>query len=84
MANMLGPGWNRPNDAVYPLSLNDANGDEYNGAEHKYVIHFDKGRLPPATATTASWRGSDPTTSCPTYAPLSRRLGDQAIHTYTA
>jgi hypothetical protein len=47
MANMLGPGWNRPQDAVYPLSLKDANGDEYNGAEHKYLIHFDKGRLPP-------------------------------------
>ena len=32
MGNMLGPGWNRPQDAVYPLSQKDANGDEYNGA----------------------------------------------------
>jgi len=50
MANLLGPGWNRPQDAVYPLSLKDAHGDDYNGADHKYVIHFDKGQLPPAEA----------------------------------
>ena len=29
---LLGPGWNRPQDAVYPLSQKDAKGDEYNGA----------------------------------------------------
>ena len=50
MANLLGPGWNRPQDAVYPLSLKDASGDEYDGAKHKYVIHFEKGQLPPAEA----------------------------------
>lgn len=50
MANMLGPGWNRPQDAVYPLSQKDANGDEYNGADHKYVIHFEKGQFPPVKA----------------------------------
>ena len=50
MANMLGPGWNRPQDAVYPLSMKDANGDEYNGAEHNYVMRFEKGQLPPAEA----------------------------------
>lgn len=50
MANALGPGWNRPQDAVYPLSEKDADGDAYNGAEHKYVIHFDKGRTPPVKA----------------------------------
>jgi hypothetical protein len=50
MANLLGPGWNRPQDAVYPLSQKDANGDEYDGAWHKYVIHLDKGELPPAEA----------------------------------
>ncbi len=43
----LGPGWNRPEDAVYPLSQKDANGNEYNGADHKYVLHFDKGQFPP-------------------------------------
>jgi hypothetical protein len=50
MANLLGPGWNRPQDAVYPLSLKDASGVEYDGAKHGYVIHFDKGKLPPAEA----------------------------------
>ena len=50
MANLLGPGWNRPQDAVYPLSQKDANGDEYNGAEHKYVMRFEKGGMPPAEA----------------------------------
>ena len=43
----LGPGWNRPEDAVYPLSQKNANGNEYNGADHKYVLHFDKGQFPP-------------------------------------
>jgi hypothetical protein len=50
MANLLGPGWNRPEDAVYPLSLKDAKGDEYDGAKYKYVIRFEKGQLPPAEA----------------------------------
>ena len=50
MANMLGPGWNRPQDAVYPLSQKDANGDEYNGADHNYVIHFEKAQFPPVKA----------------------------------
>jgi len=50
MANMLGPGWNRPQDAVYPLSQKDARGDDYNGSDHKYVMHFDKGQFPPVKA----------------------------------
>jgi len=50
MANMLGPGWNRPQDAMYPLSQKDASSDEYNGAVHKYVIHFEKGQFPPVKA----------------------------------
>ena len=33
MANLLGPGWNRPQDAVYPLSQKDAKGDAYDGAK---------------------------------------------------
>ena len=44
---MLGPGWNLPADAVYPLSQKDANGNDYNGAEHKYVLHFDRDQFPP-------------------------------------
>jgi hypothetical protein len=43
----LGPGWNRPEDAVYPLSQKDAKGNEYDGADHKYALHFDKGQFPP-------------------------------------
>jgi len=50
MANLLGPGWNRPQDAVYPLSQKDAHDDEYNGEKHRYVIRFAKGQLPPAEA----------------------------------
>ena len=50
MANLLGPGWNRPQDAVYPLSQKDADGHEYDGAKHRYVIRFEKGKLPPAEA----------------------------------
>jgi hypothetical protein len=50
MCNLLGPGWNRPQDAVYPLSQKDANGDEYDGAKRKYVVRFEKGQLPPAEA----------------------------------
>ena len=50
MANLLGPGWNRPQDAVYPLSQKDAKGDAYDGAKHNYVVRFEKGQLPPADA----------------------------------
>jgi hypothetical protein len=50
MANLLGPGWNRAEDAVYPLSQKDADGKEYDGAEYKYVMHFEKGALPPVEA----------------------------------
>src|SRR5271167_3932415 len=50
MANALGPGWNRPQDAVYPLSQKDADGNEYDGAAHKYVMHIDKGQMPPVKA----------------------------------
>ncbi len=50
MANALGPGWNRPQDAMYPLSQKDAEGHEYDGASHKYVMHIDKGGTPPVKA----------------------------------
>ena len=50
MANLLGPGWNRPQDAVYPLSQKDANGDTYNGESRRYVMRFEKGSLPPTDA----------------------------------
>ncbi len=47
MGNLLGPGWNRAEDAVYPLSFKDANGDAYDGSKYNYVMRFDKGMLPP-------------------------------------
>jgi hypothetical protein len=43
----IGLGANRPQDAVYPTSEADADGKPYSGA-NKYVMHFDKGKLPPA------------------------------------
>jgi hypothetical protein len=46
----IGLGANRPHDAIYPTSLKDGNGllaRAYSGTE-KYVMHFDKGKLPPA------------------------------------
>ena len=44
---LIGPAGNLPQDAIYPLSEKDENDKEYNGAEHNYVIHFDKGQAPP-------------------------------------
>ena len=47
MVTLIGPGLNFPQDAVYPFSEKDEHGEKYDGAAHKYVIHFDKGGLPP-------------------------------------
>ena len=44
MANLLGPGWNRPQDAVYPLSQKDAAGDEYDGAKTQVRHPFRQGQ----------------------------------------
>lgn len=48
VANM-GLGANVPEDAIYPLNLGDQNGRPLDGA-NKYVLHFDKGELPPVNA----------------------------------
>ena len=45
----IGLGANRPQDAVYPTSEVDADGKPYSGA-NQYVMHFDKGEMPPAEA----------------------------------
>ncbi|MFZ0719003.1 DUF1214 domain-containing protein, partial [Mycobacterium sp.] len=42
----FGLGANRPQDAVYPTSEGPELITKYNGA-NKYVMHFDKGQLPP-------------------------------------
>jgi len=43
----IGLGANRPQDAVYPTSEGPSILSSYTG-EKKYVMHFDKGQLPPA------------------------------------
>lgn len=43
----IGLGANRPQDAIYPTSLKDAENGAYDGA-NKYVVHFGKDELPPA------------------------------------
>jgi hypothetical protein len=42
----IGLGANRPEDAVYPTSEGPKIVEKYNGA-NKYVLHFDKGQMPP-------------------------------------
>jgi hypothetical protein len=42
----IGLGANRPQDAVYPTSEGPGLIEKYSGAK-KYVLHFDKGQLPP-------------------------------------
>jgi len=42
----IGLGANRPRDAIYPTSAVGVDKQPYSGA-HRYVIHFDKGKLPP-------------------------------------
>lgn len=44
-----GLGANLPEDAVYPASAVDSDGQPYDGA-NKYVLHFDKGKTPPVHA----------------------------------
>ncbi|HET8734784.1 MAG TPA: DUF1254 domain-containing protein [Anaeromyxobacteraceae bacterium] len=46
LVTAIGLGANRPQDAVYPTSNADAEGKPYEGTG-KYVMHFDKGMLPP-------------------------------------
>ncbi|MDX1946001.1 MAG: DUF1254 domain-containing protein [Pirellulaceae bacterium] len=43
----IGLGANRPQDAVYPTSEVDADGQPYSGANH-YIVHFPPGKTPPA------------------------------------
>jgi hypothetical protein len=43
--NWQGPGWNRPEDAVYPMARVDGEGRALTGA-NQYVLHFANGTLP--------------------------------------
>ena len=49
LVTAIGLGANRPQDAVYPTSDAAADGKPYDGA-NRYVVHFEKGGLPPAEA----------------------------------
>jgi len=49
MGALIGLGVNLPEDAVYPASFVDGDGNPYHG-DKRYVLHFDKGKLPPAGA----------------------------------
>jgi hypothetical protein len=46
LLNWQGPGWNRLEDSVYPMTKVDGEGKTLNGAQ-QYVVHFAKGELPP-------------------------------------
>lgn len=46
---MYGLGANLAEDAVYPVARADASGRPFDGGS-RYVLHFDKGQLPPAKA----------------------------------
>ena len=46
---LLGLGANLPQDAVYPTAFVDSDGKTLTG-KNRYVIHFDKGQMPPAKA----------------------------------
>jgi len=46
---LVGLGANQPEDAVYPISLTDAEGKPFTGT-NKYVLHFRKEELPPVEA----------------------------------
>ena len=46
LVTAIGLGANRPQDAVYPTSEGPGLIEKYSGAK-KYVLHFDKGELPP-------------------------------------
>lgn len=43
----IGLGANRPQDAVYPTSEVGEDGKPYDGGANKYVVHIDKGQMPP-------------------------------------
>lgn len=50
MVAMVGLGANLDADAIYPMSLIDADGEKFDGSKHNYILHFDAGKLPPVNA----------------------------------
>ena len=47
LVTAIGLGANRPQDAIYPTTQKDADGHEYDGAPKKYIVHFNRGDMPP-------------------------------------
>jgi hypothetical protein len=47
LATAFGLGANRPQDAIYPTGQKDGSGNDFDAASKKYVLHFDKGQMPP-------------------------------------
>lgn len=47
LVTAIGLGANRPQDAIYPTSQKDAEDKEYDAASNNYVMHFEKGQMPP-------------------------------------
>jgi hypothetical protein len=45
----FGLGYNLPQDAIYPSLSTDSQGSPFDG-NHRYVLHFEKGKLPPVRA----------------------------------
>src|SRR5271166_969170 len=43
----IGLGANRPQDAIYPTGQKDGSGGDFDAASKKYILHFDKGQMPP-------------------------------------
>ncbi|NER93725.1 MAG: DUF1254 domain-containing protein [Symploca sp. SIO1B1] len=46
---LIGLGATVPEDIIYPISVIDGDGNPYHGS-HRYVLHFDRDRLPPVNA----------------------------------
>ncbi|MGF6604203.1 hypothetical protein P3T23_008958 [Paraburkholderia sp. GAS448] len=49
LVSLVGFGANAAEDAVYPLTVVDSNGDQLVGS-NGYVLHFERGQIPPAGA----------------------------------
>ena len=72
----IGLGANRPQDAVYPTSEGPGLIEKYSGAK-KYVLHFDKGQMPPVD-------GFWSLTVCMTLPVLLCAQSDQSLHSEPA
>ena len=64
IVSMVGLGANQAVDAIYPLSLVDADGNLYHG-DHKYVQHFEKDEIPPVEAFWSVTMYDDQGFQCP-------------------